>query len=154
MERIAKDDCRAGSEQKRDTDRRSQAIAYWMTTGLLAAELLAGGILDVTWRPYVVGVVTRLGYPAYILTIVGAWKLLAVPALLAPGFPRLKEWAYAGVFFEMSGAVVSHAACGKRQAMIAPLVLTALGMASWWLRPQSRTFAAPLFSGMRTGTCG
>jgi len=121
---------------------QGKSVGYWVTTGLLAAELLTGGVWDVSRTHYVVGVVARLGYPLYVLTIVGVWKLLAVPALLAPGLPRLKEWAYAGVFFEMTGAAVSHAACGEGRAAIAPLMLAALALASWGLRPASRSCRA------------
>ena len=116
----------------------ARTLSYWAATGLLAAELLAGAGLDLTRQPMAASVIAHLGYPAYLLTIVGVWKLLAVPAILAPGFLRLKEWAYAGIFFEMSGAVVSHAVCGDNKALIAPLVFTVLGLASWWLRPESR----------------
>ncbi len=116
----------------------ARTLGYWVATGLLCAELLAGVVLDLGRLPAAASVVAHLGYPAYVMTIVGVWKLLAVPAILAPGFLRLKEWAYAGIFFEMSGAVVSHAVCGDGKALIAPLIFTFLGLASWWLRPQSR----------------
>ena len=117
---------------------RSKVGAYWIVTGLLVAELLAGGIWDVARTRHVVEVVTQLGYPAYILTIVGVWKLLAVPALVSPRLPLLKEWAYAGIFFEMTGAAVSHMACGGGPEVIVTLVTAALAVISWWLRPQSR----------------
>lgn len=122
---------------------RGRVVGYWVVTALLCAELLTGGIWDVLRTHHVVGVVTGLGYPAYLLTLVGVWKLLAVPALLAPGFARLKEWAYAGIFFEMTGAVVSHAACGQETLVIAPLVITAIGMVSWGLLPPGRRWGAP-----------
>ncbi|MGO4499078.1 DoxX family protein [Paenibacillus sp. 2RAB27] len=82
---------------------------------------------------------TGLGYPEYILTILGFWKLMAVIAILIPRFPRLKEWAYAGFFFELSGAAASHILNGDSLALAAqPLVFLALVMASWALRPRSR----------------
>ncbi|HEX4036997.1 MAG TPA: DoxX family protein [Acidobacteriaceae bacterium] len=121
---------------------RARVIAYWGITALLGAELLTGGVWDVLRTQYVVGVVSRLGYPLYILTIVGVWKLLAVPALLTPGLARLKEWTYAGIFFEMTGAAVSHAACREGTAVIAPLVIAGLAMISWSLRPHSRAAGA------------
>jgi hypothetical protein len=124
--------------RRREAGVRAKRIGYWIFTGLLAAELLAGGAWDVARTHYVADVVTRLGYPLYLLTILGVWKLLAVPAVLIPRFGRLKEWAYAGIFFEMTGAVVSHAACGEGSATIAPLVITALAVASWALRPANR----------------
>lgn len=116
----------------------AKATAYWSVTGLLVAELLLGGIWDIARTRHVVDVVTQLGYPAYILTILGVWKLLAAPALLAPRLPLLKEWAYAGVFFEMTGAAVSHLACGGGPGVIVALVTAALAVVSWWLRPASR----------------
>lgn len=117
---------------------RAALIGYWLVTGLLTAELLTGGTWDVVRTRHVVEVVTRLGYPAYILTILGVWKLLAVPALLAPRLPLLKEWAYAGVFFEMTGAAVSHMARGGGPEVVVGLMTAALAVASWWLRPESR----------------
>jgi len=80
-----------------------------------------------------------LGYPAYFVTILGAWKLLGGLALLAPRLPRLKEWAYAGIAFDLTGAAFSHAAVGHPAAkVIAPLVILGLAAASWALRPASR----------------
>lgn len=117
---------------------RSRVVSYWIVTGLLGAELLMGGIWDVARTRHVVEVVTQLGYPVYILAIVGVWKLLAVPALMAPRLPLLKEWAYAGIFFEMTGAAVSHMACGGGSEVIVTLVTAALAVCSWWLRPESR----------------
>ena len=120
-------------------------ISYWTTTGVLALELLVGGAWDLMHLPYVVGIVTHLGYPIYVLTILGFWKLLASAALLAPRFPRLKEWASAGVFFEMTGAAASHAARGDSPGhMVAPLVFAAITVASWALRPPSRALGVLL----------
>lgn len=115
-----------------------RAIGYWVVTGLLCIELAIGGFLDVLRTPYAAGIMVRLGYPIYILTLLGLWKLLAIPALLAPDFTRLKEWAYAGIFFDMTGAAMSHAACLEAKAVIAPLVIAGLAVTSWYLRPQSR----------------
>jgi hypothetical protein len=82
---------------------------------------------------------SALGYPAYVATILGVWKLLGAAAITTPGLPRLKEWAYAGIAFDLSGAALSHAASGDVAARIAvPLVLLALAGASWALRPASR----------------
>jgi uncharacterized membrane protein YphA (DoxX/SURF4 family) len=118
---------------------KAKSILYWVFTIISALELLAGAEWDLTRRPDAVGVVTQLGYPVYMLTIVGIWKALAVLALLVPGFPRLKEWAYAGVFFEMTGAAASHAAKGDFPSLLGPLVFAAFAMASWALRPENRT---------------
>jgi hypothetical protein len=126
-------------------------ISYWVLTVTASAELLVGAEWDLTRRPDVVQLVTHLGYPAYVLTILGLWKLLAVLAWLVPGFPRLKEWAYAGVFFETTGAAASHIASGNKLMDASwPLVLAALSMASWALRPQSRRFT--LASDSRTAS--
>ncbi len=122
-------------------------LCYWAVTIIAAAELLVGAEWDLTHRPDVVQLVVHLGYPAYILTILGFWKLLAVIAWLVPGFPRLKEWAYAGVFFETTGAAASHIASGNHLMDAGgPLILAALGMASWALRPQSRSFTVASLS--------
>ncbi len=86
--------------------------------------------------------VQKLGYPDYLMTILGVWKLLGVAAILSPAMPRLKEWAYAGFFFDLSGAVASHLMSGDAVAhAIAPLVIGVLAIASWSLRPASRKLA-------------
>jgi uncharacterized membrane protein YphA (DoxX/SURF4 family) len=118
---------------------RSRTIAYWVTTGLVAAELLVGGVMDVLQMSFVRAVIERLGYPDYFLIILGIWKLLGVVAVLAPGLPRLKEWAYAGLVFNMTGAVASHLAAGEgAETVVAPILITGLAFASWALRPPTR----------------
>jgi hypothetical protein len=88
------------------------------------------------------GVVPILGYPMYFFGILGSWKALGAVAILVPRFPRLKEWAYAGIFFDLTGAVASVAAVGAYGAyafhILAPLILTLIAVASWALRPESR----------------
>jgi DoxX-like family len=80
-----------------------------------------------------------IGYPLYFGVLIGVWKVLGGVAIVAPRLARLKEWAYAGIFFDLTGAAVSHAASGDAAAnVIVPLVLAGLAMASWSLRPQSR----------------
>lgn len=117
-------------------------IAYWTTTGLLAFALTGGAIGEVTQQWGTVETVTILGYPAYVLTIIGFWKIAGTLTLLAPGLPRLKEWAYAGIVFNMTGAFVSHAAVGDFGAYGFHLIVTGgfvlLAVASWALRPRSR----------------
>jgi uncharacterized membrane protein YphA (DoxX/SURF4 family) len=120
-------------------------IGYWATTAAIALETLAGGATDlihgreilVAGDP-VVEVVTHLGYPVYLLTILGVWKLLGGVVLLVPRFPRLKEWAYAGIFFELMGAAASLALHGE-SFISSPLILAMLALASWALRPPDRT---------------
>jgi hypothetical protein len=117
-----------------------KTLGYWVTTGLIAAALLFGGAVDVAHPPSAVAFLAHLGYPAYFAILIGTWKVLGGMALLAPRLPRLKEWAYAGVFFDLTGAAISHAASGDPAPMVlVPLVMTALAVASWSLRPQSRT---------------
>lgn len=120
---------------------KAKVVSYWVATILLAIELAVGGGWDIARRPDAALVVTRLGYPTYVLTILGFWKLLAVIALLLPGFGRLKEWAYAGAFFEMTGATASHVIyrdAGWQAQTILTVCLAALTVASWMLRPPSR----------------
>lgn len=126
-------------------------IFYWITTSLITLETLVGGFANVTHGrtalvtgPLATDVLAGLGYPAYLLWIIGIWKILGAIALAVPGFPRLKEWAYAGIVFELSGAVASLAACGRSPDLIAPLFLLGLTLASWALRPASRTLGKPL----------
>jgi len=119
---------------------RSHIIAYWVTTTLLVSELALGGVWDILRVPQVRGLIERLGYPLYFLVILGIWKLLGAVALVIPRFPRLKEWAYAGVFFDLTGAVASQWASGVIDAgtMAYPIVMTGVAVASWALRPPSR----------------
>lgn len=119
---------------------RSRIIAYWVTTALVVSELALGGVWDILRVPQVRGLIERLGYPLYFLVILGIWKLLGAVALVIPRFPRLKEWAYAGVFFDLTGAVSSQLASGLIDAgtMAYPIVMTGVVVASWALRPPSR----------------
>jgi uncharacterized membrane protein YphA (DoxX/SURF4 family) len=87
-------------------------IAYWVTTALAVVELIWGGVWDILRVPQVRVLVEHLGYPTYFLVILGIWKLLGAVALVIPKFPRLKEWAYAGVIFDLTGAVASLFASG------------------------------------------
>jgi hypothetical protein len=124
---------------------RVRTTAFCLTTGFVALEFAISGVFSIARPPIVVAGLTHLGYPAYFPLILGTWKLLAVLALLAPRFPRLKEWAYAGIIFDVTGAAFSHAASGDGAADIAvPLVFAALTVASWLLRPQSRTLGVIL----------
>ena len=119
---------------------RSQMIAYWVTTALVVFELAMGGIWDVLRVPQVRGLIERLGYPSYFLVILGIWKLLGAVALTIPRFPRLKEWAYAGVIFDLTGAVASLTTSGliAAGALAYPIAMTGVAVASWALRPPSR----------------
>jgi hypothetical protein len=123
---------------------KGKNITYWTTTILIAFFIGSGGgaqIAQYLGNPH--GVVPVLGYPMYFFAILGFWKVLGAIAILAPRYPRLKEWAYAGIFFDLTGAVASVAAVGSYGAyafhIIAPLILTGVTVASWALRPESRT---------------
>jgi heme/copper-type cytochrome/quinol oxidase subunit 1 len=120
-----------------------KSIVYWTTTILVAFFIGSGGLAQM-WQYYATphGVVPVLGYPMYFMGILGFWKALGAIAILMPRFPRLKEWAYAGIFFDLTGAAASCAMSGGYGAygfhVIAPLILAGLTVASWVLRPQSR----------------
>ena len=115
-------------------------IIYWATTGFLAFGMLAQAFAQIFHtKGYVDMIIVHLGYPLYFLNIIGIWKLLGVIAILIPGFKLVKEWAYAGFFFVMSGAVFSHIASGDSMKEIAPAsVLLILIGVSWYFRPESR----------------
>ena len=116
----------------------SRTVIYVPSTAILVLEVTAGAFMDLAHLPYFVQDVRSIGYPIYVLYIVGVWKVLAVGALLWPKLPRLREWAYAGVFFEMSGAVESHVLAGDPVSKYAaPLVFTFLTLVSWRGQPES-----------------
>ncbi len=115
-------------------------IIYVTSTAILVLEILVGAFMDLAHFPYVVQDVRSIGYPTYVLYIVGIWKVLAVAALLWPRLPRLSEWAYAGVFFEMSGAAASHVLVGDPIGKYAaPLGFTFLTLVSWRFQPDRET---------------
>lgn len=119
---------------------KKRQIAYWVTTALTAFVFLSGGVMDIVQPPDVIKGMTDLGYPVYFTTLLGVWKILGGITVLAPGFARLKEWAYAGMLFDLTGASVSHAAVGDPMGkIVTPLVILGIVMASWALRPASRT---------------
>ena len=115
-------------------------IIYWVATALLAFGMLQSGIFAVLRTRQWVDLVTALGYPVYFLTILGTWKILGVVAILIPGFKLLKEWAYAGFFFAMTGALISHVACQDyaAQAILGPAFQTVFILLSWYFRPPGR----------------
>lgn len=114
-------------------------VTYWVATALVVFQLGSGGVGDILRIPPVLEGMTHLGYPAYFCVILGVWKVLGVVALLAPRFPLLKEWAYAGTVFDLTGAAASHVAVGDGAIkLLAPIIFTGLTAASWALRPQAR----------------
>jgi hypothetical protein len=123
---------------------KAKNIAYWTTTIFVASLIGSGGVAQLAqYRANPHGVVPQLGYPMYFFGILGVWKVLGAIAILAPRYPRLKEWAYAGIFFDVTGAAASCAAVGGYGAygfhVIAPLLIAVVTVASWAWRPQSRT---------------
>ena len=114
-------------------------IAYWVTTILTAFVFLSGGATELARPDFLMEGMTKLGYPPYFVLILGAWKVLGGIVVLTPRLPRLKEWAYAGMVFDLTGAAASHAAVGDPAGKIAaPLIIAGIVMASWALRPESR----------------
>ncbi len=119
-------------------------IIYWVTTVFLALGMTAGGIQQMLQIGGYNEIVTTLGYPLYLLTLLGVWKMLGVIVLLLPKFPLVKEWAYAGFFFAMSGAAISHLTVGQSFAEAIPsLVLLLLTILSWYFRPTDRKLILP-----------
>ena len=127
---------------KRQTVRN---IAFWTTTILGPTSFVIGGVLNLSQSQQVAETMRHLGYPLYFASILGFWKLAGAIAITVPGLPRLKEWAYAGFFFNLTAAAASQAAVGGSAVdVIAPLVFLALVMASWALRPPSRKLGSPV----------
>ncbi|MBD3921736.1 DoxX family protein [Paenibacillus sp. PR3] len=131
-----------GNTVRSGAQSRIQTITYWTVTLLLAVSITMSGIGQLMRYGGNVELVTDIGFPLYITNILGTWKLLGVLAIIAPGFPRLKEWAHAGIFFLMTGAAFSHALADDYGDygfnMILPLFYAVLNIASWALRPNNR----------------
>jgi len=118
-------------------------IIYWIATLWLALGMVSSGIVQLIKNKEEVDMMTHLGYPLYFLTIIGVWKMLGVAAVLIPKIPLVKEWAYAGFFFAMSGAVVSHFAVGDgAKEFFGPVLLLILTVISWYLRPLDRKISS------------
>jgi hypothetical protein len=116
-----------------------QKPAYWICTGLFCAVLGFSGVVHLTHVEFIVESMAHLGYPEYLLTILGLAKLLGVVAVLAPGHVLLKEWAYAGLAFDLLGASASHAFSGDAVGeVVPPLIVLMIGAASYVLRPVER----------------
>lgn len=118
---------------------KTKKILYWFFTIWLSLGMVSTAIVQLMKLPEEVEKINQLGYPTYFLTLLGVWKLLGVVAVLAPKFVVLKEWAYAGFFFAMSGAATSHIICGHPITEVLPSVLLlSLTVISWYLRPENR----------------
>ena len=122
---------------------RAQIIAYWIFTAIVALQSAAGAILDFSGDPDFADIAIHLGYPPYLLIILGVWRTLAFIALLVPGFPLVKEWAYAGLFFDYTGAMASHIIVGDGiEQWMWPATFALVTFASWALRPEDRRLRA------------
>jgi hypothetical protein len=120
----------------------ARSTGYWITTSLLAFGMTLGGTGQLLRARFNVEGIMHLGYPVYVLSILGAWKLAGVIVLLAPRLQLAKEWAYAGFFFLLTSGTVSHLASGDTLAQATPpFVFACLTALSWWLRPADRRLA-------------
>jgi uncharacterized membrane protein YphA (DoxX/SURF4 family) len=124
----------------------AKKITYWFATIFLALALLGSGVQQLMRveaegalaPPFAWGIV-QLGYPVYVLTVLGTWKLLGLIAILIPRFPLLKEWAYAGIFFLLTGALFSHFESGHPWVEFVPAtLLLIMTILSWYFRPADR----------------
>ena len=126
-------------EKTNNKSAKRNRIIYWIATIWLALGMVSTAIVQLLENKEEVAMFTHLGYPIYLLTIIGIWKMLGVIAVLMPKLPLLKEWAYAGFFFVMSGAVVSHFASGDgAKEFFGPSLLIILTVVSWYFRPADR----------------
>src|SRR5262244_1625098 len=134
------------SSPRKEISMKRKSISYWVVTAMVGFFIGSGGAAELAHMPGNVEGLVQLGYPVYFATIIGFWKVLGAIAILVPGFPRLKEWAYAGIFFNMTGAaatgVFTHSAAWH---VVVDLILAALAVASWALRPASRRLEGPIF---------
>ena len=118
-------------------------IIYWTATALMCFGMTGSGIAQILHLPDMQEIITHLGYPQYFMYIIGTWKILGVIAILIPKYGLLKEWAYAGFVFLMSGALVSHIFMGDEgSAILAPIFQLLFITTSWYFRPESRKIKA------------
>lgn len=137
----------AKTQKKEKMTMNIKMIAYWITTAALMFVMLAGAFGELTLQWGTIETHTVLGYPLYLLNIIGIWKIIGALTLGVPGLPRLKEWAYAGMFFDITGAFFSHASVGDGTIhLIETGFIALLVVASWALRPSSRTLRNLSFS--------
>jgi uncharacterized membrane protein YphA (DoxX/SURF4 family) len=119
--------------------KKANKIIYWIATVWLALGMVSTGAIQLIHHPDEVASMERLGYPLYLLTLLGIWKMLGAIAVLIPKFPLVKEWAYAGFFFAITGATYSRIAAGEPiSAVLPPVLLLVLTVVSWWFRPADR----------------
>ncbi|HEY8398004.1 MAG TPA: DoxX family protein [Flavihumibacter sp.] len=126
--------------------KKSRNIIYWIATIWLSLGMLSSGIVQLLQLKEETEFIINLGYPNYVLPILGVWKILGVIAILIPRYPLLKEWAYAGFFFMMSSAFASHIINGNAFSDTAPsLLLLVLTIISWLIRPAERKLPSAAF---------
>jgi hypothetical protein len=118
----------------------------WLVTGLMAALLLLSAIPDILRMPEALTVFARLGYPPYLLLFLGTAKMLGVPAVLVPGVPRLKEWAFAGLAFDVTGAIYSHLSIGDPPSAWGPAAIALALIAGSYVAYRARANRAPIAS--------
>ena len=118
---------------------KRNVIWYWIITGILSFCIFTGGLTQALQLKQTIQGFKPLGYPIYFISLIGIWKMLGIIAILIPNFKLLKEWAYAGIFFTMTGAVISHIASNDIHAqIIAPIVFAVFTVLSWYLRPADK----------------
>ncbi|MBB5397919.1 DoxX family protein [Mucilaginibacter sp. AK015] len=120
--------------------KKRNLIVYWITTALVAIGMFGSGMAQIMQTKQMTNLIAPLGYPAYFLYIIGTWKVLGAITIAAPRLPLVKEWAYAGLFFVMTGAFMSHLLSGDYniKALAGPLFQTVFIILSWYFRPASR----------------
>jgi hypothetical protein len=131
-------------ETKIDKKEKRNKIIYWIFTLWMCLGMTASGIVQFVKAPEQVDMITHLGYPLYFLSFLAVMKFLGVITVLAPGFPLLKEWAYAGFFFTMLGALYSHLVLADPfKETFPPILLLVLIGISWYFRPSNRKINQP-----------
>lgn len=119
--------------------KKRNKIIYWVATALLCFGMLASGVSQILHLKEMNELITHVGYPMYFMYIIGVWKILGVIAILIPKYPLLKEWAYAGFFFLLTGALISNLFMGDvGNAIFGPLFQTIFVVLSWYFRPTDR----------------
>ena len=118
---------------------KSRTIIYWITTVLSVIAFMIPGIGNLTHHPHFAADMAHLGYPSYFLTLIGFWKILGAVAIIVPNLKRLKEWAYAGMIFDLTGAAFSRSSSHDEFIMaLIPLLIACVVITSWALRPASK----------------
>lgn len=121
---------------------KRNTLIYWVATALLSFGMIGSGVAQIMHSEAMNAIITHIGYPLYFMYIIGVWKVLGVVAILVPGFTLLKEWAYAGFFFLLTGALLSHVAMGDDgKEILGPLFQTLFVVVSWYFRPANRKLA-------------